>query len=273
MAASLHPVARDRHEHKTWQGPQGYAHFRTETVAPVSAAELWSAVRALPMGFVPVDGSQTLVALLGLVPGENLFVAPDGRWLGSYVPAVLRAYPFRLGQTGEADQFALVVDEASGLIGDKAVGEAGTPFFDDEGNPAEGTRKVLDFLVKVHRSQQAANRAVAALADKELIEPWPLKAEKDGEVKNVAGVGRIAEAKLADLTGDDLVELRDNGALALAYMQLASMANLAQIGALAKVHKHFAESQSKRMEIPPGSFIDEADDEMKIDWDAILGDE
>ena len=273
MTASYQPVTRERHQARKWSGPQGYAHVRAEIAAPLALAEVATAVRALPLAFIKTGEAFSFVALLGLLPGENLFVAPDGRWLASYAPAALRAYPFRLGRTGDAGQFALVVNEQSGLIGDKAVGDTGTPFFDDDGSPAEGTRKVFDFLIKVHRSQQAADRAVKLLAEKGLIEPWPLRAEKDGDVKNVAGVSRIAEARLKDLTGDGLVELRDAGALALAYMQLASMAHLPALQALARQHREFAENQNQRMAIPPGSFIDEQDDEMKIDWDALLKDD
>ena len=271
MDQTIVPITPERHGGKVWNRRSGYAHAATQTAAVMCNNELALAVRTLPMCFVLIDGEPTLVALLCLIPGQNLFVAPDGRWIGGYVPKALRTYPFRLAPTGETDRFALLIDEASGLIGDEAAGGGGTPFFNADGEAAEDTRKVLDFLFDVHRGQLICRHAATVLADKDLIEPWPLTAEHDGAVKNIAGISRVAEARLAELTGQDLVELRDCGALAMAYMQLASMANLRQIKALARAHRKFAEDRSQRMQIPAGSFIDEADDEMKIDWDAVLG--
>jgi hypothetical protein len=57
------------------------------------------------------------VAVQGLAPGQNLFVAPDGRWLAAYTPAAYRGYPFQLAHA-ENGQQVLCFDEESGLITD-----------------------------------------------------------------------------------------------------------------------------------------------------------
>ena len=40
------------------------------------------------------------VTLLGLDAGENLFVSESGKWEASYIPAIIRRYPFALANTG-----------------------------------------------------------------------------------------------------------------------------------------------------------------------------
>lgn len=272
MDQSIHLITRDRHGAKKWNRVQGFGFAAKTNVVPIAAAELSSAARAFPLGFLKQADQYLLVAVLGLLPEQNLFVAPDGRWLGQYVPAALRGYPFRLGRTADENNFSLLVDESSGLVLDSAVGEGGVPFFDLDGNPAEGTKQVLEFLVKTKQSGDAAARAVAALVEADLIEPWPLKVRDGGAEKSVGGIGRIAEARLNTVAPEQLAGLRDAGALSIAYAQLLSMGNIAVLGTLGQAHSKAREAKAKRMEIPMNSFVDSETDDLKIDWDRFLKD-
>lgn len=268
MPQSIHVVSRERHADKRWHRRSGYGFAAQTTLVPVAAAELSHLVRSLPLAFVMSEGKQTLVALFGLVPGRNLFVAPDGRWFGSYVPAALRGYPFRLGRTGE-DTFALCVDEGSGLVVDAEETSEGIAFFDDEGKPSTDCQQVVEFLSKSKQSADAAARAVAALDAHGLIEPWPLKI-KDGEAERaVNGVGRIAEAKLNGLDDQTFLELRKSGALPVAYAQMLSMGNISLFSTLEQAHA----AAAKRAEAEDHTrFLKDEEPDIEIDWDAILKD-
>jgi hypothetical protein len=73
------------------------------------------------------------VALQGLENGKNLFVAPDGRWLGGYIPAALRGYPFKVLQdNSEPPRHFLCFDEESDLLVD-ATEPNSQPFFKEDG--------------------------------------------------------------------------------------------------------------------------------------------
>jgi hypothetical protein len=262
MTPQPHLVTRDRHGAKKWLRHTGYTFAGPINVAPIAAAELSHAARALPLAFVLQDDKPVLVALMGLLPGQNLFVAPDGRWLGLYVPAALRGYPFRLGRTdGEGNNFALLVDEASELVIDQAIGEEGIAFFDEAGNPHPETQKVLEFLAKTRQSMEMAERAVAALADKGVLETWPLQIKDGDNERQVAGVSRINEAALNALSP------------AIAYAQLLSIGNLAVLSTLAQAHAKVHAQKAARMTIPAGSFVPEDDGELKIDWNALFKDD
>ena len=67
---------------------------------------------------------------MGSEIADDVLVAPDGRWLGGYVPACFRRHPFRLVPKQGTDQTVLCVDTDSGLVveGDAA----GEDFFDRE---------------------------------------------------------------------------------------------------------------------------------------------
>ena len=89
-------ITRENHADKYWQRYTTYNHALTDSVVPLTATELPKAVMTLPVGFIEQGGAFVLVAVLGLQPGKNLFVGPQGRWVGNYIPAAFRSYPFRL---------------------------------------------------------------------------------------------------------------------------------------------------------------------------------
>ena len=202
----------------------------------LSADEVAHAALALAIAFTAGD-TPTPVAVLGLRPGSSLFVSPNGQWLGSYIPAALRGYPFRLMRT-DNDQFALGYNEASGLLVAEGQGE---PFFDPDGQPAEKVGATLKFLMNVNRGQQVAAALAAKLAAAGVLEPWPLQIKDKDQVTAVNGLLRVSEKSLNALADDAFLELRRAGALSLAYAQLLSTANIAALGRLAQLHAKHAE--------------------------------
>lgn len=85
------------------------------------------------------------VAMLGLRDGENLFIDDAGKWLGEYVPAYVRRYPFVFSETPEG-QALLSMDSAyPGL--DKSGGDtAPRRLFDAAGNETDFLKETLTFL-------------------------------------------------------------------------------------------------------------------------------
>ena len=70
----------------------------------------------VPDGYVRCGGDEFRpVALLGLNAGQNLFVDAAGKWQASYVPAIIRRYPFALTPRGTDGQYIVCLDEGSDL--------------------------------------------------------------------------------------------------------------------------------------------------------------
>lgn len=183
---------------------------------------------AMPIAFVASGAAFDLVAVQGLAPGRNAFVASDGRWLARYLPKVYSTYPFKLASADDGQQ-VLCIDENSSLITDGPNGER---FFDDDGNPAQAVKDVLNSLTQ-HQAHRNASAAICAVLQRhKLIQPWPIQLQAEGKTQNIEGLYRIDEAALNALPPDAFIELRDSGALAAAYCQLLSMQHIQKLGQL-----------------------------------------
>lgn len=231
--ARFQAVSRKLHADKRLRKATSLGFARQDNVLHIGATELPKVMMSAPIGFLAIDECQTPVALQGLQAGQNLFVAGDGHWLGSYVPAIYRCYPFRLAKA-ENNELVLCIDEDSGLITESSSGE-GELFFDEESQPSAVVRGVLDNLHKIEQDIQNARNICLVLQKYALFEPWVIKIQSDTGVQNLEGLSRINEAKLNALPGEALVELCSTQALKLAYCQLLSMHNLQQLGKLASV--------------------------------------
>lgn len=226
--AQLTVISREQHAGKRWKRYTSYSFAAHDAVAPVVAQELPRACMHLPIGFLKAENGYQLVAVLGLQPGKNLWVSPDGRWLAGYVPAAYRGYPFALANT-EDGQRVLCVREDSGLVND----DEGELFFDEEGQPAKPIQDVLNFLQQVTANAQVTAQLCGVLEEHGLVSPWNVQVKSaDGE-KKVEGLFRVDEAALNALPAEALAAVRDRGAMPLVYCQLLSMQHLHQLGRLA----------------------------------------
>jgi hypothetical protein len=228
-------VSRERHGQKKWLRVNGYAFAATDAMATIVGAELAKAVLSMPCAFLEQSGRYTLVAVLSPAPGRNMFVGPGGRWIGPYVPAWFRTYPFRmLSQQGTA-KLMLGVDEESGLVVERGAA-GGEAFFDADGNLSPALKPVLEALMGVERSRKAADLAVAALAQAGVIRPWQIKVKTDQGEKAIGGLHRIDEAALRALPDDVFLKLRTTAALPIAYAQMLSAGQLGVFEQLARLH-------------------------------------
>ena len=226
-------IAPESHAKKVWKNVPDYAFAAADTVIPLMGAELSKTISAMPTGFIKQEDGYQLVGITSLQAGMNMYVAPDGKWLGAYIPAVLRAHPFRLAHQESSDESILCINEASGLVAENT--EDGNPFFDDQNQPTQEIKDILNLLSEVEVNLAVTQRAVNALDDAGLITPWELKIQQGEEVVPVAGLFNIDEAALNKLDDDDFLALRKANGLAVAYAQLLSMNQLTALGRLGQL--------------------------------------
>ena len=215
-----------------WQPPRSYEFAADQYVVELGAAELPAAACSLPVGFLDeADGTLMPVALLGVEPTRNLFVARDGTWLAAYVPAVLRASPFKLGRS-EAQEPVLCVDGNVQL----AQGQAGLPFFEADGQPSAALLQVKDFLTQIENNRIATRAVCAQLRDAGLLQPWPIVLALTSGSRRIEGLQCLNEAALNALAPQALHALLSSGALAVAYCQLLAMQHVIKLQELADAH-------------------------------------
>lgn len=232
--SNLQTISKTTHSGKRWKRHASYKFSAGDAVAPLVAQELTRALIHFPIGFVNQDDEFVPVAVLGLQPGQNLFVAPDGRWTGGYVPAAYRSYPFRLAESADG-QHVLVIDADSGLVSDTGADTIhGETFFDEDGNPAKAVRDILEFLSTVQANRVVTQSICKVLAKHQLIEPWSITVQGEAGGRKVEGLYRVNEAALNALPAEAFEDLRTIGALPMVYCQLLSMQNLQTLGRLAE---------------------------------------
>jgi hypothetical protein len=209
-------------------------HFANEDmVAPLTLHELPQAMLHVPIGFAKLQGTFMPVAIQGLSRGQNLFVAPDGRWIGKYLPMCYRFQPFALAKLDE-DRQVLCCDDASDLLSPTD----GEPFFDAQENRSEAVTGILSTLVQHSNNRKLTQQVCAALAEMSLISEWAVKIKDvDTDLESVlSGLFRVNEDGFNQLTAEKLAEVRRIDAFPLIYCQLLSMQHVSALGQLSQAH-------------------------------------
>lgn len=240
MLSNLHAVSRERHGSLRWHPCKSYNFARSTASVPLVPLEMSAAAISLPVAFIREADQYRLIAMLGIQPDKNVYVARDGSWLATYIPALLRCAPFKIA-TSEHGTRVLCVDEAIGMVGDVPTGEL---FFDEQGEPAAELAKIIVFLQKIEGDLGNTVKICNELERLALIQPWPITIQTRNGNITIDGLFRIDETRLNSCNGDELHVLRDSGALALAYCQLISQQHLAMLGTLADAHAKYQETSA-----------------------------
>ena len=235
-------LSQKAHASKRFQSNSSFTFAHADALVPLVQQELHKASMQLPIAFVQVGDTFAPMAVQGFEPGKNLRVAPNGQWMGTYIPAQYRGYPFALlpDQTG---QLALCFDSDSQLVNEVE----GEPLFGTDGQPSQTTQNILSFLNQIEQDRKLTSALCQTLAANNLLQPWPIKVQtEDGVEKTVTGLLRVDESALNQLGGTALQTLQRSGALAIAYMQLLSMQHLAILVNLSRSHAEYQQAQSEQ---------------------------
>ena len=250
-------VSRETHGQKVWQRPANYQFTAHEPLTPILLAEVIHVGSWMPIAFIQRSGCYVLVAMMCPMPGHNLFVGPDGQWLGGYVPSSLRCYPFRPARPEGSEQMILCIDEDSGLV--KDAHEMGESFFTADGKPSQSVSTLMQFFARLKPTGCRRSLATAALAEAGVIEPWPIEVEVGGKKVAIKDLHRVNEPAMGQLVDDAFLKLRKTSALGLAYAQLMSMGQIARFDQLMKLRQQLAQTPKIKSEElfrgPPSDLI------------------
>jgi hypothetical protein len=214
-------LSREDHGHLGLSKPERPFDFvRGVKAVPVVTSEIQTAQKFYPIIFSSID-DPVMLAVLGVVESDNLFVDEDGRWdAGGYVPSYVRCHPFALAMRGEGE-YAVMIDEASNAIGENPE----VPFFSgDEMNPDIQPR--LDLCGQFRMESERTRKFCQRVKELGLLNGQRVQqAKSDGTEEKVADYITIDANKLKDLDKDVLQELHQDGSLAAIYGQLFSLEN------------------------------------------------
>ncbi|WNL43444.1 SapC family protein [Halomonas sp. PAMB 3264] len=255
------PVSTTDHAKAYYWPRQGLSFTRDEQVVPILLAELGKLLPHYTLGFVQRDGEYQPVALLGLGQG-NLYVTQGGKWLGGYVPAALRGYPFKLATNPEGQQVLCIAEEH--LTDDPSA----SPLFSEQGELAAPMPKMVEFLKQSESNRQKTRACTQALAKEKLIKPWSLEFPRKGhEPLKVEGFYRIDEAAFNRLSAISLHQLR-GGPLSLAYAQMFSTHQLNQLTERAEFQANSKKSQAVPENLDSVINGDDGEFDFEFDFDS-----
>lgn len=233
---SPEPLSKEMHGKlgvKQLAGPFGFA--AQGHVIPLTVAEFQFAALSFPIIFAG-DQRQPL-AVLGINPGENLFVSGEGVFEnGVYIPAYIRRYPFVLAQDDANNRMIVCIERKAALFDEKG---GDVPLFDDKGEASEYTQNAIKFCEDFEGERRRTENFVKLIQDLDLLDtrqatftPPPVDGVAQQPVV-LAEYFAVSDEKLNKLSAEKLAELRDNGALERIYNHLTSLAGWDRLVAIA----------------------------------------
>lgn len=267
MYKNLVPVSPERHRDLSWRGYENYLFTSGEAIVPICMSEMPRASSDMAIGFVRQQEHLSPAAICSLTPGKNYYVGPDGRWLGSYVPAILRAYPFalmrRTPEPGATSNAVVCIDEGCGLLMARADLEGAEPLFDENERPVGKFAQVIAFLTQLEKDRHVTRTMCDIIDGHGLLVDWPLKVDRGDGVQNVTGILRIDEDRLSGLPDEVFLELRHSGTLPFIYAHFLSTQRLSALSGLAQLQGRLLQSQPSLAD----AFEMPLDDDLEFNFD------
>ena len=203
--------------------------FRNKYLIPVYGIEIGAIASRYPIVISLEDGDHCYSLSILCSLGENLpnlWITPNGKWRGSYIPACIRQGPFRMSLS-EGDQRVVCIDTDSELLGTE-----GSPLVEG-GEPTDLLKEIIDFLDQLFDSDKVTQTILDLLNDLELIVPLEIQLKGDeGDTSSLPGVFRVDEEKLNQCDDETWLKLKNAGAIPLIYGQIVSLGNIRKMTAL-----------------------------------------
>jgi SapC len=230
MFEKVVPLNKERHATKRVKEISSYSFAGQFHIAYVTMHEFARTAAIYPIVFLEDKDKDEFrpVALLGLDAGTNLFVGEGGKWDASYIPAIIRRYPFALANTDKEGQFTVCIDEASDLVSNTE----GSPLFGADGAPSPVMDNVKRYLSELQQMDTLTRGFAKFLAEHNLLTPLNMRVRDQERVKNIGGCYVINEERLNNLSDELFKDIRAKRYLPAIYAQLISLAQIERLVAM-----------------------------------------
>ena len=232
MFKKLVPVNKEQHKNLKVKEIKSFNFAKDFHIASIMVHEFVRAASVYPVVFLEdKDGDKFKpVVLMGLDAGENLFVDSEkGEWQASYVPAIIRRYPFALAKTSEeGTTYTVCIDEDSEFVGE----EDGQAIFDDAGEPTQVIENVKRYLGELQQMEVFTETFCHFMSENNLFTPLNMRVRQQDEIKNIAGCYVVNEERLNNLSDEKFLEMKNNRYLAPIYAHLTSLSQIERLAML-----------------------------------------
>jgi len=226
-AAGMTPICPEIHSLLGWHPASSFGFARKLMLVPVAVAEIARVAQVLPVLFRKVEDRWQAVAVMGPIEGANVFVSREGKWRTSFVPALLRVYPFKLTGAGELALWEGYKPEPIAADGAQA--------FYNEGTLVPRLQQTLTFLKTVYKGIEVAHCVLDRLEMAEVLTPWDVPGIETLQPEHVLkGLYAIDAERFEALEEALVLELFRGGSLRWLHAQLESLHHAERFKALAK---------------------------------------
>jgi len=250
--ASYVAIQRSMHQNAGYSPVVDLSFAAEMTTVPLLEEELSHAIQFMCVAFqkrASVEGDvYELVCLQSFKPDTNLFLLPNGRWLGGYKPAFYRSYPFALQPNNDSGHLELCIK--SDCINFESS-DNDLAFFEKDLSLTPRLQGLVKFLSDTVQNRNETLALCKALQEADLIVPWIIRFTEQDESGNpqtreLEGLYRIDGKALKVLSSDKLASLNKTGALRLAYGQQFSESRLRDLSTLNTTYQKLVEQQSRQ---------------------------
>lgn len=226
MFKQLVPITKEKHGKVRVKAIENFDFAKNINMASVMVHEFSRAASIYPIVYVEDKQKDQFkpIVLLGLQEGENLFVQED-KWQASYIPAIIRRYPFALAKTEEEGRFMICIDEQSDLISEKE----GQELFKDNGEPAEVMERVKRYLAELQQMDKFTEDFCTYLSERNMFTPLNMKVRIGNELRNITGAYIVNEERLNSLSDERFLEMRTKKYVPVVYSHLSSLSQIERL--------------------------------------------
>lgn len=227
MFQKIVPVSKERHALTKIKDVSSFEFASNFHIAYVTLQEFTRAASIFPIVFLEDKDKDEFrpVVMLGLNAGSNLFVDGNGKWMASYVPAIIRRYPFALAPSNDDGQYVVCIDEESSLVSNTE----GSPLFDDKGEPTQVIENVKRYLSELQQMDAFTMGFCKFLAEHNMFTPLNMRVRDNDQVKNITGCYVINEERLNNLSDERFVDIKNKRYLPAIYAHLISLAQMERL--------------------------------------------
>jgi hypothetical protein len=226
MFKNIVPITVERHRKIKIKPIENFDFAKNINMASIMLHEFSRAASIYPIVFVEdrqKDQFRPLV-LLGLEDDENLFVQGD-KWKASYIPAIIRRYPFALAKTPDESRFIVCIDEES-----ESVSEVeGEPLFNDKGEPGEIMERVKRYLAELQQMDKFTEEFCVYMKERNMFTPLNMKVRVGTKLRNITGAYIVNEERLNALSDESFLEMRAKKYIPVVYSHLSSLPQIERL--------------------------------------------
>lgn len=227
MFKSIVPITLERHKLSKVKPIDSFIFAKGVNMASVMVHEFSRAASIYPIVFVEDKQNDVFkpVVLFGFEEGENLFIDDNNKWQSSYIPAIIRRYPFALAKTDEDGRYSVCIDEQSEFVN---LSE-GQSLFDADGKPAEVMERVKKYLAELQQMDAFTEEFCKFLSQKNMFTPLNMKVKVGNEIKNITGAYIINEERLNALSDETFLDMRTKKYIPVIYSHLSSLSQIERL--------------------------------------------